>query len=57
MGKSSFPRVGGSETHVMGSASGPMDESAFTHSMANLLMHPLIASASSAPSSFTNVPQ
>lgn len=57
MVKSSFPRVGGSETHVMGSSNGPMDESDFTHSMANLLMHPLIASASSAPSSFTNVPQ
>lgn len=33
-----------------------MDESAFMHSMANLLMHPLIASASFAPSSFTNIP-
>lgn len=56
MGKSSFSRVGGSEIHVMGSSEGPMDESAFMHSMANLLMHPLIASASFAPSSFTNIP-
>ena len=43
VGKSSFPRMGGSEIQVMGSSNGPRDESTFMHSMTNLLMHPLIA--------------